>query len=421
MHDSVKHQQYFLKTGALYSLKYILLMSLFLFGQLNMFAQWKRVHSGITDNLFKLQAARNHAYIIGAKGSFLYSQDSGSTWEYKPFDGLENLRGMHFDLSGRGAICGENAVIYTTQNHGQSWSQKYSNSLYYLNAIAFKDQNMLAVGRKGIALYSQDSGNSWNPLFTRTKRQFYDCIALPNDYFIASSDSGYIHFFKNVNQDSQSLTKLNTDLIVRTLQLLPDGTLIASGGNPDTLGLNNLENFVAWSSDTGKSWTLKHWEQRRQFNHSHFFSSDSGYFSFPSGLIGHTFDRGNTFNLHYVGTPINLTSLYFYNANQGIAVGDVGRIYKTQNGGGFGLSIADPIIPKPIRVGPNPSQGTVNIHSAVEGYAQIYSFAGQKVQSISLQANTTASINLKPGNYFVYFIDLNNRKSEPFKLVVKKP
>lgn len=386
------------------------------------FAQWVPIAPQTSNNLYKLTVTQNHAFIIGAKGTFLYSDDSGSTWTPKPLNGLENLRGMQFDTSGRGAICGENSVIYTTQNRGESWSLKYSNTLYYLNAIAFKEQEMMAVGRKGIALYSNDNGNAWDPVFTRTDRQFYDCIAHPNGSFIAGSDSGYLHFFyTQMGADSQSLVKLNTDLIVRTLQVLPDGTLIASGGNPDTLGLNNHENFVAWSQDSGQTWSIKHFQNRRQFNHSFFLDIDSGYMALPSGLIAHTFDRGNHFNLHYIGTPINLTNLYFYNKDQGIAIGDVGRIYKTNNGGGFGLGSPNLGQYKPFRVGPNPTDGLINFFSDEAGTVHIYSFTGQKVETLQVQAQKDITLHLKPGNYVLYFVNHFNTRSESVKLVVKKP
>jgi photosystem II stability/assembly factor-like uncharacterized protein len=381
---------------------------LFLFviaGYAKGWAQWNRVQTGIEHNLFSIShAGLGIVYTCGAKGSILRSLDSGATWQNRSLVGLENLRKIHFINPQLGFVCGENAVLYVTQDSGKIWSQRYSLINKYLNTVSFSNGSLVAAGREGFLITSKDTGTSWSQISTFTTRFFYSSAALHDGRFLIGSDSGYLYVL-NASLDTLQVEKLQTNLRITQIQVLSTGEVIVSGGNADTVGNAIHQNFLLISEDTLKNWSIYHFDEKRQFNASHFVNRFVGYFSQPSGIIANTFDGGLSFGEHYIGTPLNLSDVYFFDDARGIIVGDIGRIYSTENSGGWGLQTSFPHDLEQVKIFPNPACQKLQIHSNQKANFSIINVEGKKVLSIeNIEGVHEVELqNMRSGIYFYNF------------------
>lgn len=118
------------------------------------------------------------------------------------------------------------------------------------------------------------------------------------------------------------------------------------GGNYNRHNLNDLffiDSLNGWSvgnhglilhtQNGGQSWDIQYAERNIQFNSVFFLSPDTGWIAGDSGSFHYTFNAGNTWNFIQAPTFANLHGVVFVDPNTGWMVGQQGTLLFTQNGG----------------------------------------------------------------------------------------
>ncbi len=137
--------------------------------------QWRNADSTTKNRLFSVSLnPAGRAVVVGAFGTVLVSEDSGTTWasvapawaDYA-VDGMEpHLYATHIDAEGVITIAGEFGLILRSRNSGQDWEllHKGDASLF---ALQLRDDGVgYAAGQSGTVLRSADGGASWTALQT---------------------------------------------------------------------------------------------------------------------------------------------------------------------------------------------------------------------------------------------------------------
>ncbi len=271
---------------------------------------WQKISKGDRVNLNKIQffdslkgiAAGYSDYTAGS--SVLRTSDGGRNWNsidffYKKKVGItdlsfiDSLKGW---ASSREFYQGTNysynsGVIFSTTDGGDNWAQMTDDSSYYgLFAIKFRDsKNGITVGA-GEILITTDAGKNW-------KSSYYGFGGEPEFYSLAFQDSeriwvgGLEPLFYTINK---GLTWQRDSVLA-------------------SMGYYTIRDIIFVNYSTGFIAGLD--------------ASDQ------SGFILKTSDGGNTWLNTLKEPSVSFNSLFFYDENNGIAVGDSGTIAVTTNGG----------------------------------------------------------------------------------------
>ncbi|MDI1234323.1 MAG: YCF48-related protein [bacterium] len=326
-------------------------------------AQWKKINSPSSQDLYNVQMLKNTVYAVGNSSVVLKSKDTGKSWQKLSLPTLYNLRALYFFDSLSGIVTGENARMLKTVNGGITWTQQFVKTAAYANALYFEKQNGVAVGNNFLAISSNDSGKSWTEDTTQLKFiKLRSVTIMPNGKCWAVGDSGYL-LHKMVNSKRWTVSKLQTNIHLTHIVNIGNQTLIITGSMPDTVNAGAYLNLMAISNDSGKTWQQNAISEMRLINGASFSHADSGYLVGSSGLISKCNNGFSNRGLQLTGiaSAFNSISVYF---NWGVIVGDGGTILRTSNSGGKPLlSIASISFHEPLAIFPNPSNGHFMVSS----------------------------------------------------------
>jgi photosystem II stability/assembly factor-like uncharacterized protein len=348
---------------------------------LNANAQWKKVVSPSTQDLYGVTLLKNMAYAVGNNSTLLKSKDTGKTWTKLALPTLYNLRALYFFDSLHGIITGENARMLKTKDGGKLWTQTYVKTAAYANAIYFQGQHGAAVGKDFLAVSSSDSGKTWNVDTTASKFiKLQGVTIMPNGNCWAVGDSGYL-LNKKVGAKKWQINRLATNVNLTGITYIGNHTLIVVGGMPDTVNLGKFYNLMARSTDSGKTWQINNISEMRLINGLSFSHPDSGYLIGSSGLISKCNNGFSNRGLQLTGIASAFNGISINN-KYGVIVGDGGTIVRTNNAGGSPLlNVLKPALNTAVyTVYPNPSNGHFFISSQALAIGfEIFNMQGQLV------------------------------------------
>lgn len=242
------------------------------------------------------------AFVFGADGIVLYTDDKGITWQRKVLmKGLENFRAADFISDTIGYAVGINnyqindtAFIYKTIDGGETWFKLTSN----ISSLNYRDFNP-----HGVEFIDEDNGFSWGG------RKFY-----------RTTDGGVTWF--EINNPSSSF--------INKIQIIDAQTIYMSSGD-----------FIYKSIDGGENWTNTNYYV--EWTTGAFTVQDDYlyYSSYVVNGIKKVSIQGGTPQSAIIRQDGYLTDINFINNSTGFAVGkkrqgkpNMGRfIYKTIDGG----------------------------------------------------------------------------------------
>lgn len=215
---------------------------------------------------------------IGERGMVLASEDSGRQWRQSQVPVSVGLTALRFADATHGYAVGHGGTVLATRDGGRSWTKQLDGRQIaklelqaaqhsgdaaalksaerlvadgpdkpLLDLLVFDAQRVLAVGAYGLALASEDGGNTWhswrarlgNPkeLHLYALRQRGDTIAIAGEQglLLLSTDSG--KSFRRVTTPYKGS--------FFTLELPADGEIVLAG----------LRGTVLRSTDAGASWS----------------------------------------------------------------------------------------------------------------------------------------------------------------------
>lgn len=136
---------------------------------------WHRIKVPTKMELFHLDfVGDERGWIVGDKGSIIFTEDGGETWQNQTSGTDRALRNVDFRNAQEGYIVGGRGTILRTENGGRTWQKSvtaFTDSLFRI--IFYDDKNGFIVGRNGVILRTDDKGRSWIRQESKTTEALY--------------------------------------------------------------------------------------------------------------------------------------------------------------------------------------------------------------------------------------------------------
>ncbi|MCC6417518.1 MAG: hypothetical protein IT429_04650 [Gemmataceae bacterium] len=280
-------------------------------------------------------------WAVGAEGVVWHTIDGGDTWERLPTGTRASLRSLHFlsplcgwvagreELPGGGSV----GVLLYTEDGGETWHRLLKNAVPGLNFIRFTDARTGYVLGDGSDQYptgvfkTTDSGRTWEPV--KGPR----CPGwLSGDFQDAQGGAlaGAWSRLATVNKGAFGIARVDPLGVRSPLALqLHDahGLAVGQGG------------LLLTSSSGGARWGPVELKLPREvlaiwdFHAVHRLREHVWVAGRPGSVVLHSANRGETWQILKTRQPLPLHGIYFFDEQRGWAVGELGTVLSTRDGG----------------------------------------------------------------------------------------
>ncbi len=313
----------------------------------------------------------NSIVAVGLTGSFIRSDDGGSSWKFVWTKTLMHLTGLDFPDNNTGYACGngneyyfEPGILLKTSDGGTSWDSlgvPFDANFSVVDFIS-ADTGWVA-GDSGNVFRTYNGGTTWDDVSFTETRMARSIVMLNSDTgFIAGDKALAYRTFDGGNSwtacppsttdNINSLYFLNgrtgwctTDFekIYRTDNSGDTWTRQLNGGGTspvnsicfiDSLHGHALSTAFRYrTSNGGQTWQTSNQTYHYNFNIA-FSDSLHGFISGSHGNIQKTIDGGNIWtDVAAENNFYNYKNIQFTDATTGYCVGEYGKLRKTINGG----------------------------------------------------------------------------------------
>ena len=283
-------------------------------------------------------------WAVGDQGTVWHSIDGGKSWDRQTVSTSATLTTVRMDAPWSGMIgareslpfaAGSTGQVFCTRNGGVAWTPAVDHPL--LGGVKHlwvgEDGRGFAIGESsgvhpsGVTV-TRDGGATWIPLRGPVDIGWTAAFVLDGDHLLCASPNGHIMHFHSL--------ELSRDIDLQ----LPEGCAIRSfargGGRIWAVG----DRCQIYSSgDSGMSWRRAElpvpkevadlWDlQAISANGSHVWAVGR-----PGSIILYSPNAGETWEIEKTGSPMPLYAVEFVNESCGWAVGAMGTILATTNGG----------------------------------------------------------------------------------------
>ncbi len=287
-------------------------------------------------------------WAVGDEGVIWHTLDGGRTWERQPSGVRASLRSLHFLnpfvgwVVGREELpngAGSTGVLLFTRDGGCKWQRVTMNAMPGLNHVCFPTPKVGYVVGDGADQYStgafvtRDAGRTWEPVpGPRCPGWFAaDFLDAQNGTLVGSWNRLGTVRDGNVlpaNVDTLGGRSLRGVFLSRNSQgKTQRGVAVGQGG------------LVLLTDNAGSKWSYPELRLRPEVLACwdlHTVHGAGGHLwaaGRPGSLLLHSGDDGRTWELQTTGHPLPLNGLYFHDAKRGWAVGELGTILATTDGG----------------------------------------------------------------------------------------
>jgi photosystem II stability/assembly factor-like uncharacterized protein len=271
----------------------------------------------------------------GNFASLLKTTDGGYLWQnISQFITEERLYGIYFRNENIGWITGNNGTILKTTNNGNNWEHQNSGVNSLLGNIVFiNDLEGWTVGDDGIILKTSNGGVNWitNSSPTSLHLNDIDFNNYPIGWIIGGDALTPGQLFKTTNGGNSWNTVISISLPAGEYDIQFTSSEIGwiMSGNPTINGLQRLYR----TTDEGENWDIiLSNNSDTTFQAMYFLDDSNGWLStFPALKIFHTNDGGSIWERFEA--PSVLRSIYFTDSLKGWGGATTGEIYSTTDGG----------------------------------------------------------------------------------------
>lgn len=288
-------------------------------------------------------AGRHSAWAVGARGIILHSADAGQTWTSQDSGTNETLRSVCFLTDQIGWVAGGDpasgtrageAVLLATRDSGATWNPISTGLPVPLAVVRFFDfQEGVAIAASPsplgqTAFRTQDGGASWQPIEDVESTGWRAAFLTMPDLGLLGGQGGRVTLLAGDRLLPSRLPPMGRRS-VRDLHLQDSdrGWLVGDGGllmTSQTGGAVWEEPNPAISSDLRLSVNWRAVDAR----------GDSVWVAGqPGSFVARSDDSGQTWRAIPTHQSLPLTRLRMFDDQTGLAVGELGIILRTQDGG----------------------------------------------------------------------------------------
>ncbi len=280
-----------------------------------------------------------HGWAVGDRGAIWHTSDGGQRWERQAAPTTASLHGVSFIDERRGWIVGGAAMPYAergygvvlrTDDGGLTWLWERRVELPFLRSVHFANEKIgFAVG-DGSPLFpsgiysTHDSGRTWNPIAVRGNHGWTAAV-FQDQGGVAISGQGDIVTF-NAQQGMPAAVPTRHDRL-RAIASQDRQTLWAVGDGSRLW--RSVDGGHTWQDESLRLDTWRGLDLRAIACHG----SDV----WIAGAIGprllHSPDAGQTWQAVAIDISAPISAMTFVNATDGWAVGQLGCVLVTHDGG----------------------------------------------------------------------------------------
>ena len=330
------------------------------------------------------------AWAVGYEGVIIRTLDGGIQWAVLPSGTGEILRDVYFVDSQRGWAIGHNSVILQTTDSGSSWMPQSSPLASDWADIEFSQYPTGWIVGGGKLLKSVDGGESWVDATTATLAS-----GIRTEIEFTSPTAGWI-MVGDLAFGTQQSAYRTTDGGANWTTVVSnnsDTAFLSMSFASDSVGWVSTKRNILKTEDGGDLW--QRIPTPVPFGVIYFVSLQKGWAANAStGDIYATSDGGNKWVSENAPSAWILRDMKFLDSQIGWAVGSLGTVLRTTNGGTSFVEGGALVDPLPISFDihqnyPNPfnSETTITLNldqTAEEVVADIYDILGQRVRMLHL-------------------------------------
>jgi len=272
---------------------------------------------------------RIQGWAVGENGMLITTRDGGQSWHAQASGTRERLKSIQMLGDGqRGWAVGSYGAVITTRDGGQSWQVQASGTREWLESIQMlgDGQRGWAVGNYGTVITTRDGGQSWQEQASGTRASL-NAIQMLGDgqRGWAVGRSGTVLTTRDGGQSWQEQAS-GTREWLESIQMLGDGQRGWAVGRSGT---------VLTTRDGGQSWQEQASGTRGWLNAIQMLGDGQrGWAVGRSGTVLTTRDGGQSWQVQASGTRGWLTAIQMLGDGQrGWAVGRSGTVLTTRDGG----------------------------------------------------------------------------------------
>jgi photosystem II stability/assembly factor-like uncharacterized protein len=287
---------------------------------------------------------RSEGWAVGDLGVIWHTMDGGKTWERQPSGTKASLRGVKFLTPYTGWVvgrvelpngAGSAGVVLATADGGASWKELTSTTLPGLNAVQFFDENRGVVAGDGTDVFptgvfkTADGGRTWAQCPGPRVDTWHAMVCLDADtgLFAGGHSLAVMRQGKIAFRSFQGLDAYGLRTLIRSgeqiIGLDPDMSdaprRIAFG--PEGLDTRTLFNFSKTTSNSG--FVLR----------SASAVGDRTWACGRPGAVLHNSEPNGPWEFQKTNTPAPLHAIQMLDITTGWAVGELGTILGTTDGG----------------------------------------------------------------------------------------
>lgn len=287
-------------------------------------------------------ADKREGWAVGDHGVVWHTIDSGKTWEIQRSGTRASLRAVHFLTPyigfavGRVELphdAGSHGVVIRTEDGGATWKELTSATLPGLNAVRFLDENRGIVFGDGTdafptgAFATTDGGKTWS-VVAGPRTGSWTCAVVPNaNTGIVGGMWGKLMLLREGKLTAPELDPLGNRAVrgiatdgTRVVAVADGGRILTSANSGGKWGFANLPipqaaadacDFRSVASAGNHVWAAGR----------------------PGSVVFHSPDFGKTWEIQKTGQPVPVNAIAMIDEQTGWAVGELGTILGTTNGG----------------------------------------------------------------------------------------
>jgi len=305
---------------------------------------WTTIQTGITYGVMDICFINDNVGFIATGDTFsiagiFRTDDGGNTWVSQSIPTTYGFNGICARDTVAWAV-GYDGVILKTINNTKKWISSVPGNVltYSLNGVDFFNKNIgIAVGEMGETKRTTDQGNTWTLLM-----EDYDQNKTINKVQMIDDSYGFLvgNKGKIMKTTDGGLTWKHVDNDIKptfwSVWFTDTNNGVAVGDSSTSAG-GYTDAKVFSTTDGGNNWVLRQSIINATLLGVHFPTKSTGYavgFNGSNAIYSKTINNGLTWTSGVINNfKGRLWSVFFYDANSGIAVGDSGIVMKTTDGG----------------------------------------------------------------------------------------